>query len=364
METIIERNNVVLAEPPSVTAPGAVSWAAVFAGALAAAALTLVLFILGLGLGLGAISPWSGEGISGSTLALSTILWITLTSLLASGLGGYLTGRLRTRWLNTQADEVYFRDTAHGLLAWSLATLLTAVVFSTATAGVANMGVKSGAAVVGGLSEAASTLVEEGAEQLPGASAFDYYLDSLFRNDGTANAEAATPAQTQRPGVTQAEQRQAADIASTQEGAATLTPDQQAALSTGGGSPETMVVPGQGANGPAGQAGQAAPALDEVARIFTRALRNEELVQEDLTHVSALVANHTGLSRMEAEMRVARIYQSTQEELRELAIEARAVADEVRSTSTKLALWFFVALLAGAFVSSLAATCGGRQRDN
>ena len=51
-----------------------------------------------------------------------------------------MAGRLRTKWVGIRTEEVFFRDTAHGLLAWALATLLIAVLItlgSAATAGVA-----------------------------------------------------------------------------------------------------------------------------------------------------------------------------------------------------------------------------------
>jgi hypothetical protein len=38
---------------------------------------------------------------------------------LSSGLGGYLTGRLRTKWVGIHTDETFFRDTAHGFMAWA-----------------------------------------------------------------------------------------------------------------------------------------------------------------------------------------------------------------------------------------------------
>jgi hypothetical protein len=65
---------------------------------------------------------------------------MVVTQWLASAFGGYLTGRLRTKWVGIRTDEVLFRDTAHGLLAWALATLVMAVLVtlgSAATAGVA-----------------------------------------------------------------------------------------------------------------------------------------------------------------------------------------------------------------------------------
>lgn len=53
-----------------------------------------------------------GRSSSATALGVSTILWLTLTQWLVSAMGGYLTGRLRTRWTDVHTDEVYFRDTA------------------------------------------------------------------------------------------------------------------------------------------------------------------------------------------------------------------------------------------------------------
>lgn len=100
-----------------------VSWGAVLAGAAAAAALSFILLMLGLGLGLSSISPYS---YNTTPIGTTTIAWLAFTQLAASGIGGYLAGRLRVRWLNVHHDEVHFRDTAHGLLAWSVATLVVA----------------------------------------------------------------------------------------------------------------------------------------------------------------------------------------------------------------------------------------------
>jgi hypothetical protein len=87
------------------------------------------------------------------------------------------------------------------------------------------------------------------------------------------------------------------------------------------------------------------------------------LSQQDLSYVSGLVSQHTGLTTQEAEMRVSEIFGNFQNELRDMETTARTVADEARAASAKVALWFFIALLAGAFVGSFAATYGGRQRD-
>ena len=101
----------------------AVSWGAVFAGAAAAAALSLVLLLLGTGLGLASVSPWTREGMSAGALGVTAIVWLSVTQLLASGMGGYIAGRLGAQWTDIHGDEAYFRDTAHGFLAWAFVRL-------------------------------------------------------------------------------------------------------------------------------------------------------------------------------------------------------------------------------------------------
>ncbi|HEL5393634.1 TPA: hypothetical protein UON54_003483, partial [Stenotrophomonas maltophilia] len=132
--------------PPSESA---VSWGAIFAGATAAAALSLILLILGVGLGLSSVSPWSFEGVSKETFGWSSIIWLTFTALAASGLGGYLAGRLRTKWTQIHGDETYFRDTAHGFVSWAVATLLTAGLLTSAIGGVLGAGAKVAGAAAG-----------------------------------------------------------------------------------------------------------------------------------------------------------------------------------------------------------------------
>ena len=103
-----------------------VSWAAVIGGAFVTAALSLILLALGTGLGFSSVSPWSNVGASASTVGTAAILWLVLMQIMSSSMGGYLAGRLRTKWSGIHTDEVYFRDTAHGFLAWAVALVITA----------------------------------------------------------------------------------------------------------------------------------------------------------------------------------------------------------------------------------------------
>jgi len=158
----------------------AVSWGAVFAGAAGAAALSLILLVLGMGLGLSSVSPFSGQGLGATAIGWSTILWVTFTQLAASGMGGYLAGRLRTRWSATNEDEVYFRDTAHGFLAWAVATLITAATLTSAIGSIVGAGAQAaaGTAAAGVVSTANS----------------GYFIDSLFRGGSVAAPDAAASA--------------------------------------------------------------------------------------------------------------------------------------------------------------------------
>src|ERR1044071_1719742 len=137
----------------------AVSWGAIFAGAVGAAVLSLVLFVLGTGLGLAVVSPWARDGLSGTAAGVSTIVWVTVVQLLASVLGGYLAGRLRTRWVTVHTDEVFFRDTAHGFLAWGVSTLLMATLLSSAIGAAVSTGLKAG----GEVAKSAATAAAAGA---------------------------------------------------------------------------------------------------------------------------------------------------------------------------------------------------------
>lgn len=124
---------------PEANAAG-VSWPAVFGGAFITAALWVTLTILGVGLGLYAISPWAGQGASPKAVSVGAIIWLIVTQIIASGLGGYLAGRLRTKWTAIHTNEVYFRDTAHGFLVWAVAVVVSAAFLGIVLAAIAATG--------------------------------------------------------------------------------------------------------------------------------------------------------------------------------------------------------------------------------
>lgn len=294
----------------------AVSWGAIVAGAAAAASLSLILLILGVGLGLSSVSPWARDGMSATTFGVSTILWLTLTQLVASAMGGYLAGRLRTKWTEVHTDEVYFRDTAHGFLAWAVASLATAALLTSVIGSILSGGVQAGAAMFGGVAGTATFAVGGAPASARMTAATEggpmaYFVDSLFRRDASAQADSAA--------------------------APTAVAD----------------------------AGDSAASKDtaEVSRIFMNVGWSEPLPPEDIQYVSQIVAQRTGLSQQDAQKRVADVYARAQARFRETEVAAREAADKARKASAYSALWLFVSLLIGAFVASLAATFGGRRRD-
>jgi hypothetical protein len=297
-----------------------VSWSAILAGATAAAALSLILLLLGAGLGLSSVSPWANKGVTASTFGISSIVWLTVTQILAAGMGGYLAGRLRIKWAGVHLDEVYFRDTAHGFLAWAVASLATAALLSSVIGSIVNGGVQAAARLAGGASNANITagVTMNGSETGKSGNAtgsetgtMDYFVDSLFRKDFSRDSSAST------------------------EGKIISTDTSQ---KTG--------------------------LISEVTRIFINSMDMETLPPTDLTYLSQLVSSHTGLTKQEAEKRVNDIYSNMQSSKHNGEKAAKDATDKARKATTYATLWLFVSLLMGAFSASLAATWGGCSRDS
>jgi len=248
-----------------------VSWAAVAGGAFASAALSLILLALGTGAGLSSLSPWSNTGASPSAVGVGALLWLAVIEVISGTIGGYVAGRLRTKWVNVHSHEVYFRDTAHGFLVWAVALVMTAAFLTSAAT-----------AMVGAENRAPNGTRSEGVA----VDANRYFIDSLYRSS------------------------------------------------------ETVAV-----NDDAVRA--------ETALIFAHALRERELSAEDKNYLAEKVAARTGLSRPQAETRVAEVFERDQQ-----------AANVARKAVAHSLYWLFVALLLGAFSASFAATLGGKQRDH
>jgi hypothetical protein len=262
-------------------------------------------------LGLTAVSPWASEGISGTTATVSTIVWITIVQILASVLGGYLAGRLRSRWITVHTNEVYFRDTAHGFLAWSVGTLLMATLLSSAVGTIVTTGAKATGAVAGSAVAMAGSAAAAGATAMKddaGGDSVAYSVDSLFRAVPSGSTPSNAPAQANPP------------------------------------SPANKTA--------------------EVTRIFANGLKAGELNNADTQYLGQLVAANTGLAQADAERRVSETFIQLQQKLQQARDKAKQVADDARKASAYTALWLVVSLLIGAFAASWSATFGGRLRDS
>lgn len=112
----------------------AVSLSAIAVGTIVAIALTITLGVIGTGFGLASVSVWPGAGASPKAFTIGAGIWLIVTQWLSAAAGGYIAGRLRTRWHGLHTNEVFFRDTAHGFVTWALATLVVAVVAVIASA--------------------------------------------------------------------------------------------------------------------------------------------------------------------------------------------------------------------------------------
>lgn len=157
----------------------AVSWPAIIGGAFAIASISLILLALGSGLGLASVSPWAGSGPSLTTFGVAAAIWLIIVQWLSAAIGGYLTGRLRTKWTALHSDEVYFRDTAHGFLAWAVAAVVTAALLSS----VASSLVAGAAHLAGSAAQGAGTAA---ASQGTALDPTGYFVDSLYRTDHPA----------------------------------------------------------------------------------------------------------------------------------------------------------------------------------
>lgn len=327
----------VVTPPPVVPHDSATSWGAIFAGAAAAAALSLVLLILGVGLGLSSVSPWAYEGVSAETFGWTSIAWLTFTAIAASGLGGYLAGRLRNKWSNLHGDETYFRDTAHGFLSWAVATLLTAGLLSAAIGGVLGAGAKVAGATAGAAAGTAGGVVAAAAGPAGMGENGDlqYWVDGLFRANPAAPAAPMGAPPAPAPAL---------------EGVAQPLPPQA-------GNPLPRPMPGAD-RGPGRNDVRA-----EVNRIVVNSLKGDAMDPADTQYLAQLVANQTGMSQAEAQARVTDTQTRMRAALEKAKNDAKQAADDARKATAYAALWLFITLLIGAFSASLSATWGGRRRD-
>ena len=290
----------------------AVSWPAVIGGAFVAGALWVGLVALGAGLGLSSVSPWANVGASASTMSVATIAWLIVTQVIACSMGGYLAGRLRTKWVDLHTDEVFFRDTAHGFLVWAVGLVISASFLASAATSImggAAQGGAAGVAIAGGAAATAAAANSRN-DARPGATDGNaYFVDRLFRTD-------AAPAAALGANSTSNTSAPLADASSTTR--------------------------------------------PEINRIFARGILQPTFPAEDQSYLAKQVAARTGMPQADADKRVA----DTIAQAQAVEVKARQAADEARKAAAHASLWMFLSILIGAFCACYAATVGGQQRDH
>jgi len=317
METMAQSRAGILA--PTESPVSAVTWPAIFGGAFVAAATTIVLVALGSGLGLAVVSPWRDSGPSATGFAWMTAVWFIVVQWLSSGAGGYLAGRLRTKWANTHTHEVFFRDTAHGFITWAVATIVVAGFLASAV----------GSAISGGVQAAATV----------GAAA-------------TAGAGAAATAAETRGTTGGATSDSARESTSTP---ATLTPASAFASATY----DMDRLFRSSHTGSQASAASTTEARAEAARILANGVATGEVPTADRTYLAELVAARTGVSADEAQKRV----DDAIAQAKAADLKARQAADKARKTAAATSIFTALSMLVGAFIACVAAALGGQRRD-
>lgn len=186
---------------PVESSKSAIAWGPIFGGAVAATGISLILILFGSGLGLTMVSPWSGESSSAATVGISAAIWLVVVQWLSAALGGYLTGRLRTKWAAVHTDEVFFRDTAHGFVSWAVATVFVAGFLASSLGSLVGAGAQAvgSAAATAGVAGSAAAASASGDASGSTDMATSYFTDALLRpqqaqaraqnDDGAATAE-------------------------------------------------------------------------------------------------------------------------------------------------------------------------------
>jgi hypothetical protein len=325
-QTLEPRAELARAESLSSGGQSAVSWPAIFAGAFVAASVSLVLLVLGSGLGFASISPWPRHGVSGTMFAVTAAIWLIIMQWVSSAFGGYITGRLRRRWMGTHAHEVFFRDTAHGFVTWAVATVAVVATLATSVFSVVEGGVHAAStemsAAAQGWTQGAGTgsgAIGRGAGVGPGmgegmgsahtggSAAGGYAVDKLFRSTGSGVSGQAMSSQA-----------------------------------------------GQGMGDP-----RRGDSRMEAEHIVANAWSSGTVSDADRSYLAELVAGRTGLSAADAEKRVDEFVSDALD----LQAKAKAAADTARKAAAQGAVYTALAMLIGAFIASVSAALGGRLRD-
>lgn len=315
--------------------PKRIAWSAVFAGVLVAIVTQMLLTLLGIGIGLGTIDPVEEQNPTAG-LGIGSAIWYIVSSLLSLLVGGWVAGRLAS------APRL-FDGVIHGVLTWSLVTLLT-IYFLTTTLGSLIGGASR---LVGGIVRTAGSAASAAApglgnvvqDQLAanGIDVDNLDLDQLKEEINTLLRQTGDPSL--NPNALERKADRAANQAGNAAEQAASNP--QAADDLAGGLFNRLFRQGQSTVG--------------------------QIDREDAVNV---VMKRTGKSRAEAEQTVdnwINTYQQAKGKAQQVGkdaeIKARHVADDAASAGSKAALFGFLGLLIGVAAAGFGAKLGTDSKD-
>lgn len=288
----------------------AISWGAIFAGAAAAAVLALLMLLLGAAFGMLSLSFLPGDYVSKATFSISVVGWLAFTQLVAFGTGGYLAGRLRTKWVGLQRHEAFFRDSAHGFLAWTVAWLSIVTLVAFAAGSMFREDLSLGIQPAGAAAHAVTAKATASPDALGAVNPLEQSMNQLFRTADGGNAVASSDSLDLRVGARL------------------------------------------------------------VAYVFMNKIVNGgPLLPVERHDIGRLIAAHTGLSQQDAERRVEGAYTQLKTEFNQAKRQAEkggaatSADDQDRMASARVLLWLFALLLIGGLAAVWAAAWGGYRRD-
>jgi hypothetical protein len=266
-----------------------VSWAAVFGGTLIMLITLMLLSLLGIGIGIGSINPME-EGQPFRGLGTGALIWWVISNIIAVFTGAYAAAKLTN--LSYRSSGVL-----HGILSWSLYTLLSFVFMTTAIGGII-----SG---VGGVVSKSLNVVGKGVTEVA-PLAKQMNTDKINRAIQDALSQ-------ENPGMGSSSGGQEFNI-------------------------DLVAV--------------AQEAFIENGKITTNVDR-EKVVQA--------VADNSSLSEPDAQRAadvIIQQYQDMKPQLQQLKVKAEQTGQEVADTVSKAAIWAFIALVLGVLTAAFGGNLG------
>ncbi len=282
-----------------------ISWPAILAGNAVTGGLILVLIPLGAAAGLAMTSPYSAEGVSGTTIGIAAVAWLAFMYLFSTFAGAYVAGRLRPRSTTVLIDEVRFRDGMNGLVVWGVGMIISAVfTFMSVSAAVGTatqaVGQAAGGAMSGAAGVAGSILQQQNMPSLNTG-----YLADLFLR----GSETATPQPNAAPARSEADVRA------------------------------------------------------EIGRILAASAASGQVSDQDRAYLATLIAQRSGLSQEEARQRVDERLQRVKEARDQVVATTKETAEAARKAAAQGAFWTALMSLLAGVVAFYAARMGGEHRD-